>query len=275
MTTPSQHLTSRLNGSLSKGPKTPEGRRISSRNATKHGLSGNGKNLPPDMETELQSEIALYSPITPARRLRARPHPPSRPRKPPLPPHLRHPQRPHRRPRPQRHPPLGRSPSRRNRIARLTTFPTTTNIPRTPPPHRRRLRLPRRRLGIPRRDPRNSGLLERNRNHPSPPAPRPNSPPKLNDPTALADLYRLIISLRFKHNNPDRPNPLPSTTPTASPSPTSPPPTKPSQPSSNSHPSASPTSNPKPKPSGPPTTSPPASPPPPEPPSTPPPNSPS
>ena len=60
MTTPSQHRASQLNGSLSKGPKTPEGRRISSRNSTKHGLSGNGKNLPPDMEIELQTEIALY-----------------------------------------------------------------------------------------------------------------------------------------------------------------------------------------------------------------------
>ncbi len=58
--TESQHRASQLNGSLSKGPKTPQGRRISSRNSTKHGLSGNGKNLPPDMEVELQTEIALY-----------------------------------------------------------------------------------------------------------------------------------------------------------------------------------------------------------------------
>ena len=59
--TDSQRTASRLNGSLSKGPTTPEGRLTSSRNSTKHGLTGDGKHLPPDMELELQSEIAIYS----------------------------------------------------------------------------------------------------------------------------------------------------------------------------------------------------------------------
>ncbi len=55
-----QRLASRLNGSLSKGPTSALGRLASSRNATKHGLSGAGKHLPPDMEHELQQEIALH-----------------------------------------------------------------------------------------------------------------------------------------------------------------------------------------------------------------------
>ncbi len=55
-----QRTASRLNGSLSKGPATSEGRLASSRNATKHGLSGSGKSLPPDMEQDLQSEVALF-----------------------------------------------------------------------------------------------------------------------------------------------------------------------------------------------------------------------
>ncbi len=55
-----QRLASKRNGSLSQGPITPQGRLASSRNATKHGLSGAGKHLPPDMEVELQTEIALY-----------------------------------------------------------------------------------------------------------------------------------------------------------------------------------------------------------------------
>ncbi len=56
-----QQAASRLNGSRSRGPKTLDGRRSSSRNATKHGLTGQGKSLPPDMEQELQSEITLFS----------------------------------------------------------------------------------------------------------------------------------------------------------------------------------------------------------------------
>ncbi len=59
--TPAQQAASRLNGAQSHGPITPSGRRRSSRNATKHGLSGEGKSLPPDMEHELQSEITLFA----------------------------------------------------------------------------------------------------------------------------------------------------------------------------------------------------------------------
>ncbi len=58
--TPAQRAASRANGAQSHGPITPSGRRSSSRNATKHGLSGAGKSLPPDMEHELLEEIALF-----------------------------------------------------------------------------------------------------------------------------------------------------------------------------------------------------------------------
>ncbi len=56
-----QRAASRLNGARSRGPNTPAGRLIASRNALKHGLSGEGKNLPPEMETQLASEISLFS----------------------------------------------------------------------------------------------------------------------------------------------------------------------------------------------------------------------
>ena len=59
--TDSQRTASRLNGSQSNGPTTPEGRLTSSRNSTKHGLTGDGKHLPPEMQAELLSEIALFS----------------------------------------------------------------------------------------------------------------------------------------------------------------------------------------------------------------------
>jgi hypothetical protein len=56
-----QRAASRLNGAQSLGPTTPEGRLASSRNSTKHGFSGDGKNLPPDLEAELASEIAIHA----------------------------------------------------------------------------------------------------------------------------------------------------------------------------------------------------------------------
>ena len=59
--TPAQQAASRLNGAQSQGPTTPAGRRASSRNATKHGLSGDGKIPPAPHAAELPPEIALFA----------------------------------------------------------------------------------------------------------------------------------------------------------------------------------------------------------------------
>ncbi len=58
--TAAQIAASRTNGAQSQGPTTSAGRHRSSRNATKHGFSGQGLVLPPSMQQELQSEIDLF-----------------------------------------------------------------------------------------------------------------------------------------------------------------------------------------------------------------------
>jgi hypothetical protein len=60
MSTEAQRQASRSNGSKSCGPVTPRGKRAASRNSTKHGFTGKGDNLPPEMESEFQSELKLY-----------------------------------------------------------------------------------------------------------------------------------------------------------------------------------------------------------------------
>jgi hypothetical protein len=60
---------SRANGAKSKGPKTPEGKAISSRNATRHGLTAKQVVLPEESpityRTLLRSYIAQFKPETP------------------------------------------------------------------------------------------------------------------------------------------------------------------------------------------------------------------
>jgi hypothetical protein len=57
--TESQRLASIANGRKSLGPITPSGRLAASRGSTRHGFTGDGKNLPPDMEAEVRKEIAI------------------------------------------------------------------------------------------------------------------------------------------------------------------------------------------------------------------------
>jgi hypothetical protein len=59
--TAAQAEASRQNGRLSIGPISPQGRLKAARSSTKHGFSGLGKCLPPDMEVELQAEIAIFA----------------------------------------------------------------------------------------------------------------------------------------------------------------------------------------------------------------------
>src|SRR5262245_20239804 len=73
MTTQLKSDTARVNGAKSQGPKTAEGRAISSRNATKHGLSS--RNLvilecenDEDFEALRQSQMEIHQPATAAER---------------------------------------------------------------------------------------------------------------------------------------------------------------------------------------------------------------
>jgi hypothetical protein len=60
MSTEAQRQASKANGSKSLGPVSPGGRAIASRNSTRHGFTGGGKNLPPEMESEFRNELAIY-----------------------------------------------------------------------------------------------------------------------------------------------------------------------------------------------------------------------
>ncbi|WP_435021422.1 hypothetical protein TA3x_002366 [Tundrisphaera sp. TA3] len=55
---PARLAANRANARRSTGPTTPEGRRISSRNAYKHGLAGDGVVLPPDEEAGVDAATA-------------------------------------------------------------------------------------------------------------------------------------------------------------------------------------------------------------------------
>jgi hypothetical protein len=55
--TPLQIETSRKNGSMSRGPSTPEGRARSAKNSYKHGLTGKGVVLPTEDAAELDEKI--------------------------------------------------------------------------------------------------------------------------------------------------------------------------------------------------------------------------
>jgi hypothetical protein len=60
MSTEAQRLASQSNGRKSLGPVTARGRLVASRNSTKHGFTGDGKCLPPEMESEFRAELAIY-----------------------------------------------------------------------------------------------------------------------------------------------------------------------------------------------------------------------
>jgi hypothetical protein len=55
-----QNAASRENGRKSRGPKTPDGKLKSRRNALKHGLTAETV-LPPNLQAEVESEIIIYS----------------------------------------------------------------------------------------------------------------------------------------------------------------------------------------------------------------------
>jgi hypothetical protein len=59
--TESQRNASRQNGRLSVGPVTPRGRMAASRNSSKHGFSGSGRCLPPEMAVEVAAEVAVFA----------------------------------------------------------------------------------------------------------------------------------------------------------------------------------------------------------------------
>ena len=58
MTTESQILANRRNALASTGPRTPEGKSISSGNATKHGLSAGFRVLTNENQEEFDESIA-------------------------------------------------------------------------------------------------------------------------------------------------------------------------------------------------------------------------
>src|SRR5262245_51885044 len=73
MTTQLKSDTARVNGAKSQGPKTAEGRAISSRNATKHGLSSRNPVVlecenDEDYEALHQSQMEIHQPATAAER---------------------------------------------------------------------------------------------------------------------------------------------------------------------------------------------------------------
>ena len=76
MATPRQIESARINGARSRGPKTPEGKRRSARNALKHGLTSRTIPLDPQSAAELEQIVAEYTadirPTTPQEALLAR-----------------------------------------------------------------------------------------------------------------------------------------------------------------------------------------------------------
>src|SRR5579859_4018034 len=66
--------TARINGAKSRGPTTPEGKEISSRNAIKHGLTAGNGNILLDSEDPAQFDevfkklLEIHNPATPAER---------------------------------------------------------------------------------------------------------------------------------------------------------------------------------------------------------------
>jgi hypothetical protein len=55
-----QRAASRANGARSRGPTTPEGLARSRANALKHGLTGNGDVLPPDLDADYRQKLDAY-----------------------------------------------------------------------------------------------------------------------------------------------------------------------------------------------------------------------
>ena len=76
MATQRQIESARINGVLSRGPKTPEGKSRSARNALKHGLTSRTIPLDPQSAAELEQMVAEYTadihPSTPQEALLAR-----------------------------------------------------------------------------------------------------------------------------------------------------------------------------------------------------------
>src|SRR3954453_20603821 len=64
---PAQSSTSRANGALSRGPATPDGKARSAANATRHGLRGTSRTVPPEHAPELAAlRDALTARLAPA-----------------------------------------------------------------------------------------------------------------------------------------------------------------------------------------------------------------
>jgi hypothetical protein len=61
--TEAQRAASRANGARSRGPTTPEGRARSRGNALKHGLTGAGDVLPPDLDADFRAKAEAYGRI--------------------------------------------------------------------------------------------------------------------------------------------------------------------------------------------------------------------
>ena len=60
MITPAQYEANRRNAQLSSGPKTPEGKAASSRNALKHGLLANEAVLPQENLAEFDQLLSAF-----------------------------------------------------------------------------------------------------------------------------------------------------------------------------------------------------------------------